>query len=60
MNSCIMIELNKKYGLNTESKTSLKKRKQNEKELTNKHFTGKKLSIRLDILQRLKEGQSVK
>ena len=31
MNSCIMIELNKKYGINSESKTNLKKRKRNEK-----------------------------
>ncbi len=50
MNSCIMIELNKKYGLNTESKTKLKKRKQNEKELKSKNFRGFKFSVRKDIL----------
>ena len=60
MNSCIMIELNKKYGLNSQSKTILKKRNRNEKQLIDKHFRGIKLSIRKDIIQRFKEGESVK
>jgi len=46
MNSCYMIELNKKYGLDIENKVNLKKRKRNEKQLINKHFRGLKLSIR--------------
>ena len=46
MNSAIMIELHKKYGLEIGNKTNLKKRNRNEKELIDKHFRGIKLSIR--------------